>query len=263
MSPRSRSALAVGALLCSALAACQPKIGDDCKVSSECGAGTVTRVCDTTLPGGYCTIYNCEPGSCPSEAICVAFHRTPSAAPPCAQSQASTRLARSFCLRRCQNDSDCRGGYTCLDLHLAQNPQNAAVLESAGTDGHACVPPYSGPPLSPDTNPGVCEGNLVSEPDLGVSATGGAAGAAGAAGAGIVAGGAAGSVGRLGAGGQSGVAGESTGGAESGGQAGSGGEATGGAESGGQAGSGGESASGAGGEPASEGAQGGSIPVTP
>ena len=171
---RSEWLSAPALFLSASLGACQPKIGDDCKVSTECGVGSVSRVCDTTQPEGYCTIYNCEPGTCPSEAICVAFHVAVSAVPACAESQGSTRLARSFCLRRCESDSDCRKGYVCPDLSNANNPWQASVLESGG-DVHACVPPYSGVPVASDANTGVCEGHRAPLPDVGAEAgTGGA-----------------------------------------------------------------------------------------
>src|SRR5690242_18467125 len=44
---------------------CKPKIGDECKTSTDCSV-TGDRLCDITQPSGYCTIFNCEePGSCP------------------------------------------------------------------------------------------------------------------------------------------------------------------------------------------------------
>ncbi|HMR78024.1 MAG TPA: hypothetical protein PKD61_23100, partial [Polyangiaceae bacterium] len=59
------------ALVCG-LYGCKPEIGDECSVSTDC-SNAGERLCDTTLPGGYCTIFNCEPGTCPDEAGCVAF----------------------------------------------------------------------------------------------------------------------------------------------------------------------------------------------
>ena len=51
---------------------CSPKIGDECATALDCSA-LGDRLCDTTQPGGYCTIFNCEPDTCPEEAACVAF----------------------------------------------------------------------------------------------------------------------------------------------------------------------------------------------
>jgi hypothetical protein len=138
------------------LGACQPEIGDHCNVSTDCGYGS--RVCDVTQPSGYCTVYNCEPGSCPSESICVAFHIFPSVAPSCQDPQSSNRLARSFCLRKCTAGSDCRGGYACLDMNAANNPWGATVLEDGKHDGRVCIVPYSGPAFPNDADTEVCSG---------------------------------------------------------------------------------------------------------
>src|SRR3990167_4794669 len=99
----SRLALlfAVLALVGSALG-CKPEDGDSCKVSTDCSI-TGNRLCDTSMPDGYCTVFNCEAGSCPSEAICVEFHGT------------AERFARRFCVRGCEGGDDCRGGYACVD----------------------------------------------------------------------------------------------------------------------------------------------------
>ncbi len=59
---------------------CTPKIGDDCTVSTNCST-TGDRLCDVTQPGGYCTTFNCEPGSCPEDSVCVNFGTTLSPVP--------------------------------------------------------------------------------------------------------------------------------------------------------------------------------------
>ena len=65
-------ALTLSALL-PALAACTPNIGDECSNSLDCSQGG-DRLCDITQPNGYCTIYNCEPDTCPEgDGVCVAF----------------------------------------------------------------------------------------------------------------------------------------------------------------------------------------------
>lgn len=76
------------------LAACRPEIGDACINDLECGT---EQVCDTSVPRGYCTRYDCEPSSCPDEAVCVDFQ------------------VLTACMERCSSDSDCRGrgGYVC------------------------------------------------------------------------------------------------------------------------------------------------------
>src|SRR5882757_1337789 len=54
------------------VAACQPNIGDSCATHANCSA-TGGRLCEPNFPGGYCTVFNCEPGTCPDEAVCIAY----------------------------------------------------------------------------------------------------------------------------------------------------------------------------------------------
>ncbi len=118
-------------------AGCKPKIGDECSVSTDCSS-TGDRLCDTTQPSGYCTIFNCEPGSCPGEAICVAFDNSTSKA--CEDPQSADRFQRTFCMRRCDGNGDCRTGYTCADLNADENPWGATVVEFGDVNGKVCVP---------------------------------------------------------------------------------------------------------------------------
>jgi hypothetical protein len=208
---------------------CEPDIGDECSTSIDCSTYG-DRLCDTTQPGGYCTIFNCEPDTCPDEATCVAFYleEDPSCGP--VDDGLSSRFARSFCLYTCEEGDDCRDGYECirpvdrLALVIDQetdtdNPQETRV----------CMAPGSVAPMPPDA-PGRCtpseeETPLVPwTPDAGVGGaggvagnggTGGLAGSGGAAGQGGAAGGAGG------AGGSGGMAG-GAGGAPGGGGAGGG-----------------------------------------
>jgi hypothetical protein len=122
---------------------CQPNIGDSCKLHTDCSA-TGNRLCEPNLPGGYCTIFNCEPDSCPSEAACVAFGVAPSAKSECAVTQ-QQRLERTYCMARCSRDSSCRSGYACVDLQSAggENAWNAIVIDpDRGTK--VCTVPVSG-----------------------------------------------------------------------------------------------------------------------
>jgi hypothetical protein len=95
---------------------CSPKIGDSCSVSTDCSA-TGDRLCDITEPGGYCTVFNCEPDSCPDDAACINFGTTLSVGPVpgCTVAQGDSPYQRSFCMASCTSDSDCRGGYKCLE----------------------------------------------------------------------------------------------------------------------------------------------------
>lgn len=81
---------------------CKAEIGDSCKVSTDCSV-TGDRLCDTSMPDGYCTQFNCSEGSCPDESVCVEFH-------PDAE-----RFSRRFCVRGCEKASDCRPGYVCIE----------------------------------------------------------------------------------------------------------------------------------------------------
>src|SRR3954469_21617492 len=115
-SRRHSPGLGVCALVMLAVAAtgCAHKIGDSCAISTDCSVNG-DRLCDTTQPDGYCTVFNCEPDKCPSgEGVCLAF--TDGA---CDQQMVaaatSLRFQRTFCMKPCDNDGDCRAGYRCLD----------------------------------------------------------------------------------------------------------------------------------------------------
>jgi len=86
--------------LCFALAGCNPKIGDSCSADSDCSMQG-DRVCDQSQPGGYCLKMDCDPDTCPGEAVCVEFLK-------------DIRSER-FCMRHCSSDGDCRGKYRCVD----------------------------------------------------------------------------------------------------------------------------------------------------
>ena len=94
---------------------CTPHIGDSCTVSTDCSAAG-DRLCDVTQPGGYCTVFNCEPDTCPDNAICVNFGAAFSPVNGCMASQGNSPYERSFCMAACNSDGDCRGGYICQDL---------------------------------------------------------------------------------------------------------------------------------------------------
>jgi len=109
-----------------ALMGCAPEIGDDCSSSVDCSVNG-DRICDAAQPGGYCSVANCEEGTCPEDAVCVEFRYEPA------------RLAESWCMAPCEGDDDCReaDGYRCIhasqlmegDAHIAR------VLDGGGDDG--------------------------------------------------------------------------------------------------------------------------------
>jgi hypothetical protein len=120
--------------------ACTPKIGDSCTVSTNCSASG-DRLCDITEPGGYCTIFNCEPNSCPDGAVCINFGTELSPVDQCSSSQGNSPYQRSFCMAACSSGSDCRGGYSCQDLSGRPGSPNAlgAVLGDNTGDGKVCA----------------------------------------------------------------------------------------------------------------------------
>lgn len=149
-------------LLCLALVAvgvgCKPQIGDDCKLSRDCSAAG-DRLCDITAPGGYCTVFNCEPNSCPDgESLCVQFGAVRS--PACASQAlaAPSPYARTFCMATCDDASDCRSGYECKDLSDPTNPWGAVLIDT-NRGNKACVVPFTGTQIEEeegDMLPGVC-----------------------------------------------------------------------------------------------------------
>lgn len=146
--------------------ACTPEIGDKCQVSTDCSIRG-DRLCDVSQPGGYCTQLNCRGNSCADEAACVLFN---SALPGCAYDDRAgpfgSRVARSFCMAKCESNGDCRDGYVCADARTY--PWNAVILDDdqgkrtclamplegqdGGTAGPGVTAPVCGPaapPVSP------------------------------------------------------------------------------------------------------------------
>lgn len=205
------------ALVALGAVACGHKIGDDCNTSVDCSQGG-ERLCDVTQPGGYCTIFNCEPNSCPSEAACIVFDAQLSAAAECVASNGLSRFARSFCLFKCSSDGDCRDDYVCHDFStLESNDWNGLAVDT-DRRGKVCVAKRKIQSVQVDALPAsnVCAGPAPNAGGGGsaASSSGGAPGAGGSAGVGASGAGGAGdsSGGASGAGG----ADESAGGAEAG-----------------------------------------------
>jgi hypothetical protein len=142
------------ALLAVLAGGCQPDIGDPCRLPSDCALGG-DRICDTTFSAsGYCTIFNCEPGGCPEEAVCVSYQGVVSAVEGC---QIGQRLQRTFCMKACEDDGDCRvrDGFACIDLS-GQNPWSARVVERDSRRQRVCAIPYTGPLIPEDRSGDVC-----------------------------------------------------------------------------------------------------------
>lgn len=124
---------------------CKPKIGDACSSSSDCSV-QADRLCDTTLPGGYCTLFNCEPNTCPEdESVCVAFNES-----ICDDPLRTPRFQRTFCMARCDDDGDCRAGYSCTDM-------GSAVIDQNPPTRKVCAVPPRAPAETDGGVAGVCE----------------------------------------------------------------------------------------------------------
>ena len=128
-------------LSATALAACTPDIGDSCSLSTDC-ASDGTRICDTSEPGGYCTVLNCTGNNlgsvCPDSAYCVLFNANVPGCPFSAQT--TSRTGESQCRNGCGSNSDCRGGYICAHPNAA--PWFAEILDPDQT-AQVCLPALS------------------------------------------------------------------------------------------------------------------------
>lgn len=82
------------------VAGCKQNIGASCSGSIDCSR-TGERQCDLAQPGGYCTVFACDPDTCPQGA-CVEWRFTPS------------RTAQTWCMKTCNDTMDCRAQYTCV-----------------------------------------------------------------------------------------------------------------------------------------------------
>jgi hypothetical protein len=131
----SRLVLLLG-LVTAALSAsaCKPEIGDECKLSTDCSI-TGDRLCDTSQPDGYCTIFNCTAGGCPSEAVCVSFH-----AAKTGDRFGESRFDRRFCVRHCDANSDCRPGYVCVDPADPRAGREGRIEEGDPHPARVCLP---------------------------------------------------------------------------------------------------------------------------
>jgi len=116
---------------------CDDEIGDECSLSSDC-SNQGDRFCDTSMPGGYCTVIGCDFDTCPSESVCVRFFSVADSNRICEPTTedhgsddctadeictlAGTCVPRTaeirFCMRKCEEDGDCRDNYECRNRDL-------------------------------------------------------------------------------------------------------------------------------------------------
>ncbi|MBI4511795.1 MAG: hypothetical protein HY698_19330 [Deltaproteobacteria bacterium] len=106
---------------------CGNKIGDSCETNADCSAEG-GRTCDPApnSPGGYCTIANCDFGTCPDEATCVRFFPVSQIQKECSAGCAldeacvmgkcaPRKTEVRFCMLKCDSHGDCRDNYECRD----------------------------------------------------------------------------------------------------------------------------------------------------
>ena len=144
----------VAALLVAA--GCAPKIGNKCTLSTDCSQ-LGDRLCDTTQPEGYCTIFSCEPDTCP-EAVCVGFDSQLDPACGASQGIQAARFERTFCMKGCDDDSDCRDNYQCVDMATLHATIVDLTLPSSNKVCIAGAKSFSSCATtdSPCTGPGQC-----------------------------------------------------------------------------------------------------------
>ena len=161
---------------------CAPDIGDSCETSIDCSQ-TGERLCDVSQAahGGYCTVFDCEPNDCPDEADCVLFGASPSSVGGCENVSGNNPSQRSFCMKQCDNNSDCRtdDGYICMI------PLEPAINLEGNGQRKVCMLPQSGRPVTDvdgDRPGGVCMGENPPSGGAGAGGTGGTGGSGGSGG---------------------------------------------------------------------------------
>jgi hypothetical protein len=167
--------IALAALGFGVLLGCQPSIGSSCLQSTDCSTAG-DRLCDTSQPNGYCTIFNCQPNLCPSGSGCMLTNAAIDGC-PYNDRHAPSRLSEQLCLSLCNQDSDCRegDGYACivpaqygiltLDNLIPNEkvclPATTYTVNDAATDAVAPVCNVSGPPVPAiEAGPGY-QGNVA------------------------------------------------------------------------------------------------------
>lgn len=149
--------VSVVVLLALVVPACGKDIGDGCSTNLDC-ANDGTRDCDLSQPGGYCTVNGCDEKSCPGGSVCIRVFPYESPGAACGQDAdcASDELCmpdgycvprgseRRYCLEKCGDNGDCRGGYVCREagmegrqptestygcIALVENPEQSSVVK--------------------------------------------------------------------------------------------------------------------------------------
>ncbi len=122
------------------------------------------RLCDTSQPAGYCTIFNCHPNECPPGSGCVETNPNVFGC-PYDDRHAPSRLSRQLCLKTCTQDSDCResDGYACI----TPEKYGVLVLDTDQTE-RVCLPAtnYSVSDAAQDGVAPVCSVSGPTNPDF-------------------------------------------------------------------------------------------------
>jgi hypothetical protein len=173
--PSCLASFSLALVVCAAVgaASCGREIGDECVTPADCNPNG-SRACDTSQPGGYCTIIGCDATSCPEEAVCIRYFPAefltlpcnpccedwPAQSPPppgCAADScpngsldectadeiclervcAPRSTERRFCAKSCDSNDDCRGGYEC---RLAGTRGSLALTSSVNPVARFCAP---------------------------------------------------------------------------------------------------------------------------
>jgi hypothetical protein len=137
-------------------AGCKREIGDECTTATDCNPNG-TRSCDSSQPGGYCTVQGCDETSCPEEAACIRYFPAKYLTRPCdianptdpnvgcqaneicldAGLCAPMSAELRYCVKTCDNNDDCRGGYEC---RLAGTRGSMALTSNVDAVVHFCAP---------------------------------------------------------------------------------------------------------------------------
>jgi hypothetical protein len=151
----TRLALMIAVVATSAAVAsgCARKIGDECTTAADCNPNG-TRSCDSSQPGGYCTIQGCDQTSCPDEAACIRYFPAQYLTKPCDPTAVPNGCAADefclpeglcaqlsqelrYCVKTCSSGDDCRGGYEC---RLAGTRGSVAFTSDLNPNVHFCAP---------------------------------------------------------------------------------------------------------------------------
>ena len=96
------------------------------------------------------------PGTCPEDSTCVLFSADRSTVAGCESPYGNSPYQRSFCMKTCESEGDCRGDYTCANLGASDNPWAAVVIDRGPS--RVCIVPYSTLPIPDDRSSEVCRG---------------------------------------------------------------------------------------------------------